>query len=95
MYSCIYSIYLSSPEENSFKESKKLAINKRDSVLRYHDLVVQDIIDSERTYVFEMMVNYLCISVLWNYFLKYLSKLSIGFCFAVVCIFCVSRSCSQ
>ncbi|XP_065887458.1 rho guanine nucleotide exchange factor 7-like isoform X2 [Dysidea avara] len=44
------------PEENSFKESKKLAINKRDSVLRYHDLVVQDIIDSERTYVLEMMM---------------------------------------
>ena len=55
-------VSLSSPEENSFKESKKLAINKRDSVLRYHDLVVQDIIDSERTYVLEMMVNYFSLS---------------------------------
>lgn len=49
------------PEENNSKESKNLAINKRDSVLRYHDLVVQDILDSERTYVLEMMVSHITV----------------------------------
>ena len=46
-----------SPAESSFQGSKEPADTNRDSLQRYYDLVVKDIIDSEEIYVSELMVR--------------------------------------
>ena len=43
--------------ESNFQGSKELADNNRDSLQRYYDLVVKDIIDSEEIYVSELVVR--------------------------------------
>ena len=46
-----------STAESSFQGSKESSDTNRDSLQRYYDLVVKDIIDSEETYVSELMVR--------------------------------------
>ena len=43
--------------ESSFHGSKESADKNRDSLQRYYDLVVKDIVDSEETYTSELMVR--------------------------------------
>ena len=43
--------------ESNFQGSKEPADDNRDSLQRYYDLVVKDIIDSEETYVSELVVS--------------------------------------
>ena len=43
--------------ESSFQGSKESAERNRDSLQKYYDLVVNDIIDSEENYVSELMVS--------------------------------------
>ena len=46
-----------STAESSFHGSKESADKNRDSLQRYYDLVVKDIVDSEETYTSELMVR--------------------------------------
>lgn len=43
--------------ENCFQGSKESADENRDSLQRYYDLVVKDIVDSEEIYTSELMVR--------------------------------------
>ena len=43
--------------ENCFQGSKESADKNRDSLQRYYDLVVKDIVDSEEVYTSELMVS--------------------------------------
>ena len=49
--------------ESSFQGSKEPADTNRDSLQRYYDLVVKDIIDSEEIYISELMVRRITLSV--------------------------------